>query len=98
MPTEVQNEHFGGLASGWNDGTTIDARSASLTRNRASVSRRQARRVVRAAAPIRSDRADPPARHGATVSSLDIPVRITIRVNPLGVTLQNAAVTVDLVR
>jgi hypothetical protein len=36
--------------------------------------------------------------NGETVSSLDIPVRITIRVNPLGVTLQNAAVTLDLVR
>jgi hypothetical protein len=35
---------------------------------------------------------------GETISSLDIPVSITIRVDPLGVTLQNATVTLDLIR
>lgn len=35
---------------------------------------------------------------GATVSSLDIPVAITVTVDPLGVTLQNGTVTLDVLR
>ena len=35
---------------------------------------------------------------GASVSSLDIPVSLTIRVDALGVTLQNATVDLDVVR
>ena len=35
---------------------------------------------------------------GAAVSSLDIPVSLTIKVDPLGVTLKNATVTLDVVR
>jgi hypothetical protein len=35
---------------------------------------------------------------GASVSSLDIPVSLTIKVDALGVTLQNATVTLDVVR
>ena len=35
---------------------------------------------------------------GATVSSLDIPVSLTIQVDPLGVTLRNATVSLDVVR
>jgi hypothetical protein len=35
---------------------------------------------------------------GASVSSLDIPVALTINVDPLGVTLKNATVTLDVVR
>ena len=35
---------------------------------------------------------------GDTVSSLDIPVSLTIRVDPLGVTLRNATVNLDVVR
>ena len=34
---------------------------------------------------------------GAAVSSLDIPVSLTIKVDALGVTLQNATVTLDVV-
>ena len=34
---------------------------------------------------------------GVPVSSLDIPVSLTIKVDPLGVTLQNATVTLDVV-
>lgn len=35
---------------------------------------------------------------GTVVTSLDIPVAITIKVDALGVTLQNATVTLDVVR
>jgi hypothetical protein len=35
---------------------------------------------------------------GASVSSLDIPVSLTIKVDALGVTLQNATVSLDAVR
>jgi hypothetical protein len=35
---------------------------------------------------------------GAAVSSLDIPVSLTIRIDPLGVTLQNAEISLDVVR
>ena len=35
---------------------------------------------------------------GAAVSSLDIPVSLTINVDPLGVTLKNATITLDVVR
>ena len=35
---------------------------------------------------------------GASVSSLDIPVSLTIKVDALGVTLQNATVDLDVVR
>jgi hypothetical protein len=35
---------------------------------------------------------------GASVSSLDIPVAVTIKIPELGVTLQNATVTLDVVR
>ena len=35
---------------------------------------------------------------GASVSSLDIPVSLTIKVDALGVTLQNATVNLDVVR
>jgi hypothetical protein len=35
---------------------------------------------------------------GASVSSLDIPVSLTIKVDALGVTLQNATVSLDVVR
>ena len=35
---------------------------------------------------------------GAAVSSLDIPVSLTVKVDPLGVTLKNATVTLDVVR
>jgi hypothetical protein len=34
---------------------------------------------------------------GASVSSLDIPVSLTIKVDPLGVTLHNATVTLDVI-
>jgi hypothetical protein len=34
---------------------------------------------------------------GVPVSSLDIPVSLTLKVDPLGVTLQNATVTLDVV-
>jgi hypothetical protein len=36
--------------------------------------------------------------NGAPVSSLDIPVSIRIRVDPLGVTVQDATLTLDVVR
>jgi NADPH-dependent curcumin reductase CurA len=35
---------------------------------------------------------------GAAVSSLDIPVSLTIRVDPLGVTLKDATVSLDVVK
>jgi len=35
---------------------------------------------------------------GAAVSSLDIPVSLTIKLDPLGVTLKNANVTLDVIR
>jgi hypothetical protein len=35
---------------------------------------------------------------GAAVSSLDIPVSLTIKVDPLGVTLNNATVSLDVLR
>jgi len=35
---------------------------------------------------------------GEAVSSLDIPVSLTIRIDPLGVTLQDATIKLDLVR
>ena len=35
---------------------------------------------------------------GASVSSLDIPVSLTIKVDPLGMTLKNATVSLDVVR
>ena len=35
---------------------------------------------------------------GAAISSLDIPVSLTIKVDALGVTLQNATVDLDVVR
>ena len=35
---------------------------------------------------------------GAAVSSLDIPVSLTIKMDPLGVTLKNANVTLDVIR
>ena len=35
---------------------------------------------------------------GATVSSLDIPVSLTIKVDALGVTLQNATIELDVLR
>jgi hypothetical protein len=35
---------------------------------------------------------------GAAVSSLDIPVSLTIKIDPLAVTLQNATVSLDVVR
>jgi hypothetical protein len=35
---------------------------------------------------------------GAAVSSLDIPISLTIKVDPLGVTLKNATVSLDVVR
>lgn len=35
---------------------------------------------------------------GVSVSSLDIPVSLTIKVDPLGMTLKNATVTLDVVR
>ena len=35
---------------------------------------------------------------GAAVSSLDIPVSLTIKVDPLGVTLNNATVTLDVLK
>lgn len=34
---------------------------------------------------------------GAAVSSLDIPVSLTIKIDPLGMTLKNATVTLDVV-
>jgi hypothetical protein len=36
--------------------------------------------------------------NGAAVSSLDIPVSLTIKVDPLGVTLKNATLKLDVVR
>jgi hypothetical protein len=35
---------------------------------------------------------------GAPVSSLDIPVSLTIKVDPMGVTLQNGIISLDVVR
>ena len=35
---------------------------------------------------------------GVAVSSLDIPVSLTIKIDPLGVTLQNGTVSLDVVR
>jgi hypothetical protein len=35
---------------------------------------------------------------GVTLSSLDIPVSLTIKIDPLAVTLQNATVSLDVVR
>ena len=35
---------------------------------------------------------------GATVSSLDLPVDITVKVDPVGVTLQNAMVSLDVIK
>jgi NADPH-dependent curcumin reductase CurA len=35
---------------------------------------------------------------GASVSSLDIPVSLTIKVDPLGMTLKNATVSLDVIR
>ena len=35
---------------------------------------------------------------GAAVSSLDIPVSLTIKMDPLGVTLKNATVSLDVIR
>jgi hypothetical protein len=35
---------------------------------------------------------------GTVVSSLDLPVDITIKVDPVGVTLQNATVSLDVIK
>jgi hypothetical protein len=35
---------------------------------------------------------------GAVLSSLDIPVSLTIKVDPLAVTLQNATVALDVIK
>ena len=36
--------------------------------------------------------------NGASVSSLDIPVSLTIKIDPLAVTLKNATLRLDVVR
>ena len=58
-------------------------------------------RVVRGALEVtgRGVRLDVKHREtGATISSLDLPVSLTIKIDALGVTLQSAAIELDVVR